>query len=947
MPASNNRLHGVSVIRLGLRAATEASPRTARFRPVPGRLSLRPGRSAGLFLNPPVTKGSILATRTDWRALRAKPGCRFSVCCVLAHLALPVAVRAADMVITNTPNGVLGGSSLDDSRFKSLVFTTGGRGGQVASVALGLNPALGTAAPVIQRVDIAVWSVAFDGTDYTPSSRLAGTGLLPAAITGAGGIFTFDSMASADGFFLDANTTYGLTVSSDATGIRWSNTGTTGLGTATTPTALDGYLFRRFLVSLDGGLSWDANAGNFNTVVLTVDQRIHPRSVAYASNPDNVSFNGGTLLVDVADTFATDYDTGTGGVIDGNGFRSVFSGVISGAGNLAFMNSSQGGAIELRGLNTYTGATRVGADTTLVVNGSLAASSGLFVDAGGAVRGTGSLPQTRLVAGATLAPGNSIGTLAVAGLSLNGGTLEVEFQGPRNDRIEVSGQVTDFFGTARLGASGGGSPWPHFDYTVIAAPNSAPFANPDSLVLDPSGVPSALLRHGATLVQEADGDARSFDVQWRARNGVGVAAAAVRALRPGDHKLLATAGAVDRVFQSLAGAAAGNANASGAPIDGTGFTTGQAAAAGVSTGFVSATSRLLTLAADSELVAALGTLAPEPYAAFQSVGLDSLQRQRELLLGQAGHCATNRGSVQAASGARGARDYCVFAKATRAGSGIDGRDGLADYDADVLVSVFGVEYQPANRWTVGAAYSHGNADLEDMAPSGAGIEADVNGASLYGVYRPLPSLSLRSLVGYSHFDVDGSRRVAFIGNDADLRANPAANGYTVAFDVEYLSALTSPDARARAYLKPRFGLAWGGYQQARFRERGTNDLDLVVDGHTANSLTGTLGLEVTTTLLATGGGKAAALTPRLAIAYRIDALADAADVKSLRASFAGTPAAGSFVTRGENRGMHAVLLDGGAELVLAQDVSLHASFGYEVFATGSLFSCGGGVNFAF
>ena len=45
---------------------------------------------------------------------------------------------------------------------------------------------------------------------------------------------------------------------------------------------------------------------------------------------------------------------------------------------------------------------------------------------------------------------------------------------------------------------------------------------------------------------------------------------------------------------------------------------------------------LLGLAADSELVAALGTLAPEPWAAFQSVGLDSLQRQRELLLGQAG-----------------------------------------------------------------------------------------------------------------------------------------------------------------------------------------------------------------------------------------------------------------------------------------------------------------------
>ena len=880
-----------------------------------------------------------MATRTNRRAARAKPGFRFC-CCVLAHLALPAAGRAADVVITNTPNGVPGGSSLDASGFKSLVFTTGGRGGQVVAVTLGLNPAPGTVAPVTQRVDIALWSVAFDGTDYLPSSRLAGTGLLPATITGAGGLFTFDGMASADGFFLDAGTTYALTVSSDATGIRWSNTGSTGLGTATTPTALDGYLFRRFVVSMDGGLSWDASTGNFNTVVLTVDQRIHPRSLAYASNPDYAVFNGGTLLVDVAGSFATDYDTGTGGVIDGNGLRSVFSGVFSGTGNLAFTNSTPGGAIELRGLNTYSGATRVGAGATLVVNGSLAASSGLFVDAGGAVQGSGSLPQTRLVAGARLAPGNSIGTLTVGGLALNGGTLDFEFQGPQHDRLAVSGQVTDFFGTARLSASGGG-PWPHFVYPVLAAPNSAPFANAGSLVLDPAGVPSALLRHGATLAQEADGDPRSFDLQWRPREGAGVAAAAARALRPGARQLLATAGAVDRVFRSLADAAAGNANAGGAAIDDTGFSTAQAAAAGVGTGFVSASSRLLGLAADSELVAALGTLAPEPWAAFQSVGLDSLQRQRELLLGQAGRCAAS------GRGVRTARDTCAFAATTRADSGIDGRDGLADYDAEVLVSVFGVEHQPAARWTVGVAYSHGSADLEDMAPGNGRIDAETNGASAYGVYRPAPGLSLRSLVGYSRFDVDGSRQVAYIGNGAALTGRSDADAYTVAFDAGSRLTLTAPDARTPAYLEPVLGLAWDAYRQAGFRERGANGLNLVVDDHTAHSVTGSLGLALTTAPLPLGARRSATLAPRLALAYQFDALGDDADVKSLRASFVGTPAAGVFDTWGENRGRHALGFDGGAELKLADRASLFASFGYERFDTGARFSGEGGLRLVF
>lgn len=875
---------------------------------------------------------------------------RLVICGLLANLGLPGWGLAADVVITNTPNGSAGGSTLDAGQFKSLVFTTNGIGGRIAAVSLGLNPADGTTAPVTQHVEISLWSTGFDGTGFNPATRLATTSLLPASITGAGGLFTFDSLGADPAFALEADTTYGLTLASDATGIRWSNTGTTALGTATTPTAFDGYLFRAFRVSADGGLTWGATPGNFNTVIIAVDPGIHPGSAAYASNPYSTAFNGGTLIVDAAGAYATDYATGTGGTVDGNGLRSVFSGVFSGAGNLAFTSSAGGGSIELRGTNTYTGATSVGADTTLVVNGSIASSSGLSVGAGGTVRGTGSLPQTSLVAGATLAPGNSIGTLTVAGLSLNGGTLDAEIQGPLNDRVDVSGQVTSFTGTARLSAHGGGSPWPHFTYTLLAAPNSAAFAHAGSLDLEQSGVRSALLRHGATLAQETDGNARTFDVQWRPRHGAGVTAAAVRALGHGHRNQLATAGAVDRVFRSLAGKATGNANNSGASIGSTGFTTGQAAAAGISAGFVGAASRLLTLGADSELTAAITTLAPEPYAAFQSVGLDTLGRQRDLVLADAGDCAKHGRLVAVAGDGPGdgaARQLCMFARAGNAATGIDGRDGLADYDADILVSAFGVEAPLASEWTLGAAYSHANADLDDMTPGNGRVDADVNGASVYGVYRPGPALGLRGLLGYSDFSADGSRHVAFIGDGAALTASPDAHGYTVALDADYRLALATPGARVPAYLRPSLGVAWGGYRQARFVERGVNGLNVAVDGHTANSLTGTLGLEVTTAPIATGGGKAAALTPRLALAYRIDALADDADVKTLRASFVGTPAAGAFDTRGENRGMHAFILDSGVELTLAQGVSLHASLGYEVFATGSLFSCGGGLNFAF
>ncbi len=44
-----------------------------------------------------------------------------------------------------------------------------------------------------------------------------------------------------------------------------------------------------------------------------------------------------------------------------------------------------------------------------------------------------------------------------------------------------------------------------------------------------------------------------------------------------------------------------------------------------------------------------------------------------------------------------------------------------------------------------------------MTPGNGRVDADVNGASVYGVYRPGPALGLRGLLGYSDFSADGSR----------------------------------------------------------------------------------------------------------------------------------------------------------------------------------------------
>ena len=99
--------------------------------------------------------------------------------------------------------------------------------------------------------------------------------------------------------------------------------------------------------------------------------------------------------------------------------------------------------------NSYSGATTVAAGA-LIVNGSIASSSLTTVNSGAALFGTGTVGSTVVNAGGFLVPGNSPGTMTVAGnLALQSGAFYVVQVNP------TTASTTNVSGTASLAGTVG------------------------------------------------------------------------------------------------------------------------------------------------------------------------------------------------------------------------------------------------------------------------------------------------------------------------------------------------------------------------------------------------------------------------------------------------------------------------------------------------------------
>jgi autotransporter-associated beta strand protein len=145
-------------------------------------------------------------------------------------------------------------------------------------------------------------------------------------------------------------------------------------------------------------------------------------SISKGSGTAAFNFGGGTLQARSSFSFPMML-TGINGNanIDTARYSAVtISGILSGDGGLNKLGS---GTLTLSGSNSYSGETDINAGT-LNITGSISSSSLVMVNSSGILAGTGTVGPVMVNSGGHLSPGNSAGTLKIAGnLTINDGAL--------------------------------------------------------------------------------------------------------------------------------------------------------------------------------------------------------------------------------------------------------------------------------------------------------------------------------------------------------------------------------------------------------------------------------------------------------------------------------------------------------------------------------------------
>jgi len=608
-----------------------------------------------------------------------------------------------------------------------------------------------------------------------------------------------------------------------------------------------------------------SGAYNLNGGKLTVEG-LAAGEGAYALN-----LGGGTLAANIDFSTSINATLFSISTIDTQGHDIYWDGVLSGNGALSKAGT---GALTLAGVNTYTGNTFVDGGT-LIVNGSI--TSDVYVGSAGILQGAGTV--ARLTNSGTVAPGNSIGTMTVAGNYRQnpGATLEIEINDAgASDRLNITGDATIEGGRVLVLAESGnytiGQTYTFLTADTVSGQFDAiaggPFGFDPILMYNPDSIQFYLVSHYIN-------QARTFNQR-----------------------------AVAGYLNDHVGTASGD--------------------------FLTVLTELNTLYGDSAR-AAFDAMSGELYPSLSTIGIENTDRflrslaerlrSRNLGLAMAagqGPLAidkrgSNSGSIVFVNNSRGCAGSCwkPWAEGFGVGASIAGDGNASGLGYSVGGVTFGVENDLDENTLFGivGGYSNTYAALNDRIDR-AKINAGQVGAYLHRS-NDLAYITGMTVFDYSSYD---ARREVTIGDIA--RTTDAGYGGN---DFSFYTEIGRYYQIGAAHLQPYAALQYIQLHQNDFLENGAQSVDLSVGGVHADSFRGLLGSRPGS-FLETKSGRLLSLEGRAL--WRHEFLDEA---RVLDATFAGQPGS-AFVIKGVNVDRDAAILGCGTAYYLTKGAKLFADY---------------------
>ncbi|QCI67184.1 autotransporter outer membrane beta-barrel domain-containing protein [Phreatobacter stygius] len=496
-------------------------------------------------------------------------------------------------------------------------------------------------------------------------------------------------------------------------------------------------------VTVDGaGSTWTSSAdlriGYFGTGTLVISNGgvVNAGGVAIAT----MAGSAGSLAIGGAagsaavppgtlNAAAIQFGAGTGAINFNHTHASyTFASAISGLGTI---NQIAGTTILTADSSGFTGATNVSGGR-LAVNGSLA-NSLVTVSGSGILGGNGIVSGIVAQSGGMIAPGNSIGTLVVAGnvIQAAGSTYQVELSSTgQADRINASGTATIANGALLNVVKLDAAPYViGTHYTVLQANG---------------GVTGTYTLTGDIAVSAFIGLVANYDLTHVYLDAVQTKAFVAVGQTPNQ---IATAGGVESLLS-------GN----------------------------SLYDALLSVPTDAAARAAFDSLSGEVHASARSVMIEDSRFVREAVTNRVrsafdgvGVVATpvvsyGRNGPQAAPA--NTAGFAVWGQAFGAWGSIAGDGNAAALRRDIGGFFIGADGLVAERWRVGVAggYSHGNIRVGARNSS---LTSDNYHVGLYAGTQ-WGDLALRTGLAYAWHDIGASRSVAFAGFADTLKSHYGA-----------------------------------------------------------------------------------------------------------------------------------------------------------------------------